>query len=258
MARRGLGIRQGRTDASGGRYFSPYPVPEQIRVASLIVDPFHTRQSVNLAWFWSRLIISYYRDPKSDDKKLSEIKEINYDIKSIKKRTFSTSKDSQENNFSEKEKISFDIFFKCQNCGKEIQITEIAVNLENKLKSSLMICPECNKYSEAKSHAVYGHEKYEFNLYSPLKLLDIAKEILNEYGVRIDLEELRQKYNSFFWSCVLYFSLNGLSFEMLLKYKTNEVSKENIKIEKEKEKVIQKKKKKVFKILEIQSQKNEI
>ena len=206
----------------------------------------------------SRLIISYYRDPKSDDKKLSEIKEINYDIKSIKKRTFSTSKDSQENNFSEKEKISFDIFFKCQNCGKEIQITEIAVNLENKLKSSLMICPECNKYSEAKSHAVYGHEKYEFNLYSPLKLLDIAKEILNEYGVRIDLEELRQKYNSFFWSCVLYFSLNGLSFEMLLKYKTNEVSKENIKIEKEKEKVIQKKKKKVFKILEIQSQKNEI
>ena len=42
-----------------------------------------------------------------------------------------------------------------------------------------------------------------------------------EYGVKIDLDELKTKYKDFFWSCVLYFYFNGQSIEMLFKYKND-------------------------------------
>lgn len=204
----------------------------------------------------SKLSISYFRTPESDEKMLSEVKAINYDIKSLKKRTFSTSNDSKEDNAnnSEKEKISFDLFFKCPNCGEDLVITVLIQNLETMPKSKCMLCSKCNKYMEPVTHIVYGKKKDEFSIYSPIKLLGVAKELFIEYGPRIDLDELRNKHNSFFWSCIFYFFHNGLSIEMLLKYKENNALKTNSK-EKGKENIT-KKKKKVFQILEFQSHKN--
>ena len=117
-----------------------------------------------------------------------------------------------------------------------------------------MICSKCKKYMEPTTHVVYGKKKNEFVIYSPIKLLSIAKELFIEYGPRIDLDELRNKHNSFFWNCVFYFFHNGLSIEMLLKYKANDVLKTSTK-EKGTDNV-SKKKKKVFQILEFQSHKN--
>ena len=227
---------------------------------SYLCNKFKSRTKVNwdmksIELAGSRLSISYFRAPESDEKMLSEVKTINYDIKSLKKRTFRTSNDKEDNtNNSEKEKISFDLFFKCPNCKDDLVITYLIQNLESVSKSKLMLCPKCKKYMEPMTNVVYGKKKNEFVIYSPIKLLSIAKELFIEYGPRIDLDELRNKHNSFFWNCIFYFFHNGLSIEMLLKYKANDVLKTSTK-EKGTENNT-KKKKKVFQILEFQSHKN--
>ena len=68
-----------------------------------------------------------------------------------------------------------------------------------------------------------------------------------EYEQKINLEVLRNKYGSFYWNCILYFWLTGLSFEMLLKYKEKNNTNN-------KDKKIEKKKIKIFKKLQIERQ----
>jgi hypothetical protein len=195
-----------------------------------------------------RLNIGYFRDIKNEDNKLlSEVKNEDYDINSLKKKTFGL-----KNNTSNKEKINFDFFYKCQNCGQSLEMTNLAINLSNKVKSNLMICENCKKYLEPKTFVTNGTEKIDFIIFSPIKLLNIVREISIDYGQKIDLNELRTKYTSFYWNCILYFFLTGLSFEMLLKYK----EKDNPNTNKEKKK--DKKKRKIFKKLQIDKQKIDI
>ena len=198
----------------------------------------------------SKLKISYYRDPKADDKKLSEIKTVDYDIKSLKKRTFFINEN--DNIFSDSEKISFDLTYKCQNCEEEFLINSLVVNLDSKMKKSFMKCSKCNKIIEPISHVVLGMKKEEFKIYSPMKLLEIAKDIMKENGVRIDMDDLRKKYNTFFWNCIMYFKFNNLNFEILLKYKDKESGLLP------KDKISLKRKRRGFTILECEKQNNEI
>ena len=191
-----------------------------------------------------RLNIAYFRDIKNENNQLlSEVKNIDYDIKSLKKKTFGL-----KNNISNKEKINFDFFYKCQNCGQTHEMTNLAINLSNKVKSNLMICDSCKKYLEPKTVVTNGTEKIEFIIFSPIKLLNIARDITMEYGPKINLDELRSKYTSFYWNCILYFFLTGLSFEMLLKYKEKENLNTNT------DKTMRKKKRKIFKKLQIDRQ----
>ena len=194
-----------------------------------------------------KLKISYYRDPTIDDKKLSELKTVNYDIKSLKKRTFYIS-ESNEYYFSDSEKISFDLYYICQNCKQKEIISSLVVNVESKKKSNLMICSKCKTLMKPVSHVVCGLKKEEFMIYSPIKLLELAKDIMKENGTEINMDDLRGKYNTFFWNCIMYFKFNNLSFEMLLKYKKKEISSD---------KIIPKKKRRAFKVLEFENQKNQ-
>ena len=199
----------------------------------------------------TKLILSYFRDQNADDKELTEVKAIDYDIKWIQKRTFRTGIDPIENeNITEKEKISFESVFKCNHCGKESKLTRLIHNFNTLTKDNFLVCLKCKNNMEPEIEVIYDKIKNKFKIYSPIKLLSVAKEIFMEYGPRIDLDELRNKYNSFFWNCVFYFFQNGMSIEMMLKYKAKDALNSNPKKEKEK---ITKKKKKVFKILEFQS-----
>ena len=190
----------------------------------------------------SNLNISYYRDmEKEDNQLLSEVKNIDYDINSLKKKTFGL-----QNNINNKEKLNFDFLYKCKNCGQSHETTNLAINLSNKVKSNLMICEKCKKYMEPSTFVTNGTEKIEFDIFSPIKLLNIAREIFLEYGPKIDLENLKAKYKSFYWNCILYFFLTGLSFEMLLKYK-----EKNNNVNTNKAKARGKKKRKLFKKLQI-------
>ena len=194
----------------------------------------------------SKLTISYFRDPKTDDKNLSEVKTADYDIKSLKKRTFFSPNDVHYNS-SDVEKLSLDISIQCPFCKEKSYISSVVVNLGSKMKNSFMVCHKCKNLMEPISHVVFGTKKEPFLLFSPIKLVEIAKEIMRECGPCINMDEIRTKHNTFFWNCIIYFNYNNLSFEMLLKYKTinsNEVP-------------VKKKRRKAFKVLEVEKQSNE-
>ena len=172
----------------------------------------------------TNLNISYYREKKNENEQenednISSSKIIlkDYDINSLRKKIFPLKKNVY------KKKISFELEYKCQFCGELNDTTDLGVNLINKIKSGLMLCNKCKKYNEPKINVVSGKDKFEFNILSPIKLLNIAREIAGEYGDKIDLDELREKYSSFYWSCILYFYLNGYDYEMILVYKTKEM-----------------------------------
>ena len=172
----------------------------------------------------TNLNISYFRananevEAENEEKNSSnKITLKTNDNKTIRKKIFTLKKNVY------KKKIAFEMSYKCQFCGQLNETTDLAVNLINKLKSGLMLCHKCQKYNEPKINIVSGKDKFEFNIFSPIKLLNIAREIAAEYGDKIDLDELREKYSSFYWSCIFYFYLNGFNFEILMVYKTKEM-----------------------------------
>jgi len=182
-----------------------------------------------------RLNIHYYRDINNQGNNLlTEVKNIDYDMKSLKKKTF-----SGKNRQNKTEKIFFELQYKCQNCGEPHDMMNLTINLSDKVKSQLMICKKCKKYMEPTTYVTNGDEKIDFVIFSPIKLLQIAREITLEYGCKINIDELRSKYCSFYWNCILYFYFAGLSYEMLLKYKNKNLINEN-KPKKPKKKIFRK------------------
>ena len=193
----------------------------------------------------TNLNISYYREKKTEtesendeNNNINKIVLKDYDVKSIRKKIFTLKKDVY------KKRIAFELKYKCQYCQELNDTTDLAVNLINKKKSGLMLCNKCKKFLEPKINVVSGSDKFEFSIFSPIKLLSVAREMAMEYGDKIDLDELREKYSSFYWSCILYFYLNGYNYEMLLVYKTkdtkvnkkvkNKISKfKNLKLDKQ-------------------------
>ena len=169
----------------------------------------------------SKVVISYYREPINFEKQTND-KSINseekYDIKLLRKRTFYTGKE-KEIFSNEKEKISIDYRFNCKYCNQISYITSITGNLVSQKKNNLLICEWCKKKMEPICHAIYGKEKFEFKMYSIIELFKIAKGFVKKYGTKIDIDELRNEYKDFFWSCILYFKFNSLNFEILLKYR---------------------------------------
>ena len=168
----------------------------------------------------SKVVISYYREPINYDKQTTDNFGINkkkYDIKLLRKRTFFTGKEKVICQY-DKEKISIDLYYTCQ-CKHQSLITDFTVNLPSQKKEKLLICPGCKKKLEPVYHAAFGQEKIEFKIYSIIEMFKIAKGFLKKYGTKIDIDELREKYKDFFWSCIMYFKFNSLSFEILLKYR---------------------------------------
>ena len=166
----------------------------------------------------SKIEISYYREPINYEKQTIETNKKKYDIKLIKKRTFYTGKEKVISQ-NDKEKISIDFFFTCQNCKDTALITAFTKNLESQKKESILVCSKCNKKIDSKLQIAYGQEKIEFQVYSILDILKMAKDLIRKYGTKIEIDELRNKYKDFFWNCILYFHYNSLNFEMLLKYR---------------------------------------
>ena len=171
----------------------------------------------------TNLNISYFRQKNSETEENEENNSHNKiiikddDTKAIRKKIFTLKKNVY------KKKIAFETEYKCQFCGQLNGTTDLAINLVNKVKSGLMLCPKCQKYNEPKINVVSGKDKFQFNIFSPIKLLNIAREIAVEYGDKIDLDELREKYSSFYWSCIFYFYLNGFNYEILLVYKSKDM-----------------------------------
>jgi hypothetical protein len=176
-----------------------------------------TNINVNIFYYREKIPETEGENPNKDNNISNKVVSKEFSAKLIPKKIYTIKKNVYA------KKIAFEMNYKCPYCNTLNITTNIAVNLVNKKKSELMLCQKCQKFLEPKIHVVSGNDKCEFSVFSPIKLLNIAREIAILYGEQIDLDELREKYTSFYWSCILYFYLNGFNFEMLLKKRTNDM-----------------------------------
>ena len=86
-------------------------------------------------------------------------------------------------------------------------------------KDKLLKCPECNKSFSPKVNVQVGKNTDKITLYGVYYLYEISNELIKKYGNKMNMDDLRNNYKDFFWNCIWYFGLKGLSYEMMLKYK---------------------------------------
>ena len=179
------------------------------------------------------------------------------DMDKIKERTFILN--DKDQNIQENENIYFSHNIKCDRCGENLEISGLTLNYKGMIKSHNLLCQCQNELTNKITVKVNG-KYYKINLFEPYYLYKIiSAELLQKYGNRIPLDELRIKYKDFFWNCIWYFGSQGLSYDMLLKYKDDKsISMLYEELHKEKKiiKKLVKKHKKRFENLEISNANN--
>ena len=184
----------------------------------------------------SKLNINYYKEKEEDPK----IFELNIKKFNLKRRTFWN--DGMENK-SEKIKFSNPI---CPKCNQINNLKLLMTNYDKIGKTKYLNCLLCKEEVNMITKVtigdkICGEETLEINIYNPYFLYNsISSQLIKLYGIKIDLNELRNNYTDFFWNCILNFKIAGLSCDMLLKY--NKLYK--IKVEEEKKEENDNKKKK--------------
>ena len=170
----------------------------------------------------TRLSINYYRESRMG---LNIFDIINSNtVKVLKPRTFdlNTSPSSNPKNNSNqptKEIVTFDDMIKCDKCKKNIEIGILTIAFNEMNKDKLLKCPECHNLFSPKINVQYGKNIDNITIYGVYYLYNISNELLKIYGNKINMDDLRNKYKDFFWNCIWYFGLKGLSYDMMLKYK---------------------------------------
>ena len=169
----------------------------------------------------TRMSINYYRDSKAGINIFDLIN--NNSIKNLKPRTFEINVKSSNPNESLnnliKEIVIYDDSVKCEKCKNKIEIGTLTVAFNEMNKGPQLKCPECKKLFSSKINVQFGKEVDNINLYSVYYLYTLSIELIKNYGNKINMDDLRSKYKDFFWNCIWYFRIQGLSFDMMLKYK---------------------------------------
>jgi transcription elongation factor Elf1 len=184
----------------------------------------------------TNLSLAYYKDKYEDELDLKNKtlklsltiynnKDTNIDKKNIlTKRSFNDNFD--DNTSNKKELIIFDSTIKCPHCKKETDITRLVAILDNMHKMAELTCIYCNNYYIPNSMVKVGSYAQNIRIYNPYYLFhSISLQLIKKYGSKIDLDILKEQYPDFYWNCILYFSLHGYSFDMLIKYKKEKEEK---------------------------------
>ena len=130
------------------------------------------------------------------------------------------------------EDLVFYAFDTCIYCQNVINLYKKCINLNEMNRDITWIkCDSCGQYSLVKFCVQFGKEinkngNIKFNtckydsvvLFSPYSLKMNYKSLLNDYGIKVDLEELIYKYNNIFWNSVWYFKLYKLDCDFMLSY----------------------------------------
>ena len=148
----------------------------------------------------------------------------NKGTKTLKPRTFEIntkpSPDPKDNpNIPTKETVFFDDTVKCEKCNKDIELGVITIAFNDMNREGKLKCQECHNFISPKINVQYGENVDTITLYGIYYLYNISKELIKKYGNKVDMDELRSEYKDFFWNCIWFFGLKGLSYDMLLKYK---------------------------------------
>ena len=209
----------------------------------------------------SRLSLKFFRD---------SVDEINLNLIEIEKknRVISFKQRAINEELLEKAKkqfqetVIFDDSIKCTKCNKGIDIGLITNAFIN-LKGDGIKCHFCQNVFNPIITVQYKKNddvslfREKFKLYSLYYLFKISSEIIEKYGNKIDLSELRKNYHDFFWGCIIYFGLNGYSYDLMIKYTKFTIKKvnDNNKNEGDDNGKVRRNKKQ-FKLLKIDSQAN--
>ena len=174
---------------------------------------------------------------KEEDKNYNDIEKylkassLNINIKCMEEFQRRTFRDESEKNI-----LGDLIIFKpnqiCPECLKEIDIETISLNYKNMKKDSLWAqCPLCNKYILPRLTVILGNEvnldeesskTTNFILHSPYELKVNLKETIGKDGFKyLEVEKFKMNYPSLFWSCIWYFSLLKIDYDIMLPYESN-------------------------------------
>ena len=136
------------------------------------------------------------------------------------------------------EDILFYAFDACMNmdCQNEINLFEISQNYKEMARDLIWAkCPKCNEFLLPKLTVKFGKDvnvnatmKYSTSkydcvvLFSPLSLKEnYNNSLLKDYGIKLDVEELLEKYSTIFWNTLWYFKINNLEYDFILPYEHN-------------------------------------
>ena len=146
------------------------------------------------------------------------------------RRTFKT--ENETNNL--KDSISFNNIQHCPECNKLIDIERISRDYK-KIKKDLYWakCPYCN-YIKPEVSIYFGNtisSKYlnipfskveTFTLYSPYELKNSIKDIIDKEKLHLlDIDKFKMKFPNLFWSCIWFFHLYNLDYNIVLPYEEN-------------------------------------
>ena len=158
--------------------------------------------------------ITYYK--AIDNDKLFELNEEME--KKLKKRTFGF----------ENEEICFQNKLICTLCQTEFDLTLISMRFESLNKKFITCpCPKCNKEINPEIKVKYDNYKIDkFQLFSPWYIYNYyCPKLLDENGLKLNLNKFRKEYKHLFWNCIWYFTVKGLNYDFLLEYKEKYVLK---------------------------------
>ena len=161
----------------------------------------------------AKLNINYFKD-KEDAPKTFElnIKKIDY---TLKHRTFWG--DGEQGKF---EKLKFENPI-CSLCNKANSLQKLLKSYDktNKGIGMNLKCIHCKKEvafnTKIRLGTKFNGEDININIYNPYYLYNvISTKLIKIYGNKIDLNDLRNIYEDFFWNCILNFTFAGLSCDM--------------------------------------------
>ena len=205
----------------------------------------------------SRLSLKFYRG--SDEINLNLLDSLEKRSSSLIFKQRAINEELEKAKKQSQETIIFDDSVKCPKCNKGIEIGLITNGFIN-LKGNGIKCHFCQNVFNPIITVQYKKNeesfllKEKFKLYSLSYLFGVSNEIIEKYGIKIDLGELRKEYHDFFWNCVIYFGLNGYSYDLMIKYTTFKIKKDKDKKKNEgDDKGTGKRKKKQFQFLKIDS-----
>ena len=169
----------------------------------------------------TRLSINFYRESKTIN--IFDIIN-NNSAKVLKPRTFdvntSPSTSQKDNsNGPTKEIVFFDDTVKCDKCKRSVEIGTLTISFTDMNKEGNLKCPECRQVITPRIKVQFGDNFENVTIFNIYKLYMFSNDLIKIYGTKMNMDDLRTKYKDFFWNCVWYFGLKGLSYDMMLKYK---------------------------------------
>ena len=173
-------------------------------------------------------IVSKTAKNKNENK--DSFNEIKNDKYNFPRRTF---RSEEETNILG-DNISFNYIQNCPDCNKLIDIENISRD-HKKMKKDIFWakCPFCN-YIKPQMTVNFGNsissknaklpcsKDESFTLCSPYELKNSIKDIIDKEELHLlDIDKFKMKGKSQFWSCIWYFHLYNLDYNIILPYEVN-------------------------------------